>query len=53
MTFNAHIYKLRAIYHFLAEFGLDPIKFTRSVTSIPWYMSQVALFYLRLSKSNT
>jgi hypothetical protein len=45
-------YRLRSVHHFLAEFGLDPIKFTRSVTSIPWYLSQGTVFFLRLNKSN-
>lgn len=45
-------YKLRYVYHFLAEFGVDPIKLARSITSIPWYISQVILFLTRLHKSD-
>lgn len=45
-------YRLRSIYHFFSEFGLDPIKFTHSLASIPWYLSQVTQFLLRLNKSN-
>lgn len=51
MLIKTHSYRLRAIYHFLAEFGLDPVRFTRSFASIPWYLSQVVLFYSRLSRS--
>ncbi|MBG0744577.1 MAG: DUF268 domain-containing protein [Cylindrospermopsis raciborskii KL1] len=45
-------YKLRSAYHFFTEFGVDPIKFARSITGIPWYLSQVILFFVRLHKSD-
>jgi hypothetical protein len=45
-------YNLRSIYHFLAEFGLDPIRLTRSIIGIPWYLSQTLIFLRRLERSN-
>jgi hypothetical protein len=45
-------YNIRSIYHFFAEFGLDPIKLTRSIIGIPWYLSQALIFFRLLERSN-